>query len=142
MVRFSLTLTHTHICSHTHTHTILYSLFQQAQTYFAGQSRYVGVYDTSRMAARAYVTVQDFLRKYRDNRSLTKDSPKEELARIFSTARKAADDAVLELKHSDNEMATGAGNKTADAAAAAAPPSQTEETMDGDDNHDTDSASV
>ena len=94
------------------------------------------------MAARAYVTVQDFLRKYRDNRSLTKDSPKEELARIFSTARKAADDAVLELKHSDNEVATVAGNKTADAAAAAAPPSQTEETMDGDDNHDTDSASV
>ena len=74
---------------------------QQAQTYFAGQSRYVGVYDTSRMAARAYVVVQDHLRMYRGNRSLTKDSPKEELARIFATARKAADEAVAELRKSE-----------------------------------------
>lgn len=68
----------------------------------------MGVYDTSRMAARAYVVVQDYLRKYRENRALTKDSPKEELARIFATARKAADDAVTELIQTD-EAAAAAG---------------------------------
>lgn len=67
----------------------------------------MGVYDTSRMAARAYVVVQDYLRMYRGNRSLTKDSPKEELARIFATARKAADEAVAELRKSEEV----AGNK-------------------------------
>ena len=62
------------------------------------------------MAARAYVVVQDYLRKFRENRSLTKDSPKEELARIFATARKEADDAVAELRRSDE--ATGNKNTT------------------------------
>lgn len=83
-------------------------ILQQAQTYFAGQSRYVGVYDTSRLAARAYVVVQDFLRQYRDDHTITKESPKEELAIIFANARRAADDAVRELKDSlkSNELTT------------------------------------
>ena len=73
-------------------------VLQQAQTYFAGQSRYVGVYDTSRLAARAYVVVQEYLRQYRSDNTLTKESPKEELATIFASARRAADEAVRELK--------------------------------------------
>ena len=67
---------------------------QQAQTYFAGQSRYVGVYDTSRLAARAYVVVQEYLRQYKKSPGYNKDTPKEELVSVFCMARKAADDAV------------------------------------------------
>ena len=93
---------------------------QQAQTYFAGQSRYVGVYDTSRLAARAYVVVQDYLRQYRENRSFTKETPKEELARIFAAARKAADDAVSELRKEDALTGTAAVDSVAAAAAAVA----------------------
>jgi hypothetical protein len=77
---------------------------KQAQTYFAGQSRYVGVYDSSRLAARAYVVVQEQLRQYRTNRSFAKETPKEELALLFAAARRAADDAVRQLK---NEIRMG-----------------------------------
>jgi hypothetical protein len=79
---------------------VFFRNIQQAQTYFAGQSRYVGVYDTSRLAARAYVVVQDYLRQYRADNRITKDSPKEELAMIFANARRAADDAVRDLNAS------------------------------------------
>jgi hypothetical protein len=79
---------------------------QQAQTYFAGQSRYVGVYDTSRLAARAYIVVQDYLRSYRISHSITKDSPKEDLAQIFANARKAADDAVRDMLRQDGGQDT------------------------------------
>jgi hypothetical protein len=79
---------------------------QQAQTYFAGQSRYVGVYDTSRLAARAYIVVQDYLRSYRNNHSITKESPKEDLAQIFANARKAADDAVRDMLRQDGGQDT------------------------------------
>jgi len=60
----------------------------------------VGVYDTSRLAARAYTVVQDYLREYRgSNSTVSKETPKEELAKIFASARKAADDAVKELQN-------------------------------------------
>jgi len=94
---------------------------QQAQTYFAGQSRYVGVYETSRMAARAYVVVQNYLKQYR-NRSMTKDAPKEELAKIFATARKAADEAVIALIKEDEKIASGGSARPAAVPVAVAPP--------------------
>jgi hypothetical protein len=64
----------------------------------------VGVYDSSRLAARAYVVVQEQLRQYRTNRSFAKETPKEELALLFTAARRAADDAVRQLK---NEIRMG-----------------------------------
>jgi hypothetical protein len=77
---------------------------QQAQTYFAGQSRYIGVYDSSRLAARAYVVVQDFLRQYRTSCPFTRDTPREALAAVFATARQVADDAVRQLLNDDDEV--------------------------------------
>ena len=102
-----------------------YCCLQQAQTYFAGQSRYVGVYDTSRLAARAYVVVQEYLRKYRENRTANKETPKEELAKIFASARKAADDAVQEMRKEDaaataRAQAAGGGGGDGEGGAAAA----------------------
>jgi hypothetical protein len=76
---------------------------QQAQTYFAGQSRYIGVYESSRLAARAYVVVQDFLRQYRTSCRIAKDTPREALAAVFATARQVADDAVRHLSNADDE---------------------------------------
>jgi hypothetical protein len=64
------------------------------------------VYDTSRLAARAYIVVQDYLRSYRNKNSITKDSPKEDLAQIFANARKAADDAVRDMLRQDGGQDT------------------------------------
>jgi len=72
------------------------------------------------MAARAYVVVQNYLKQYR-NRSMTKDAPKEELAKIFATARKAADEAVVALIKEDEKIASG-GVAAAARPAAVAPP--------------------
>lgn len=78
---------------------------QQAQTYFAGQSRYIGVYDSSSLAAHAYVVVQDFLRQYRSSCPITKDMPKEAFAAVFATARQIADDAVRQMmQHGDDSI--------------------------------------
>lgn len=83
----------------------------QAQTYFAGQSRYVGVYDTSTLAAMAYNTVQDFLAEYRGIRGITKTSPKEELTDVFTKARRKAEDVVahylLEQKKHEGKHTRG-----------------------------------
>jgi hypothetical protein len=52
--------------------------------------------------------VQEYLRQYRESNRVHKESPKEELAKIFASARKAADDAVKELqKQGDEELAPG-----------------------------------
>jgi hypothetical protein len=58
---------------------------QQAQTFFAGQSRYIGVYDSSVVAAKAFNVVQDILKKYRYKSRANPN--KEELAAIFGHAR-------------------------------------------------------
>lgn len=63
----------------------------------------MGVYETSRLAARAYVVVQDYLREYRTGNAALRESPKEEVAKIFAGARKAADDAVKELQRQIEE---------------------------------------
>ena len=47
------------------------------------------------------MVVQEYLRKYRENRTANKETPKEELAKIFAAARKAADDAVQEMRKED-----------------------------------------
>lgn len=72
--------------------------WQQAQTYFAGQSRYIGVYENSVLASKAYEVVQDYLSEFRSASKLPKDTPREELAAIFGQARIAAEQAVTALK--------------------------------------------
>ena len=66
----------------------------------------MGVYDTSRLAARAYNVVQDYLRKYRIQRKITKETPKEELTAAFATARHLADEAVQRLRRDLNMIDT------------------------------------
>ena len=60
------------------------------------------MYDTSRLAARAYNVVQAYLRKYRNECKVTKDTPKDELTAVFADARKAADEAVQRLRREIN----------------------------------------
>ena len=54
------------------------------------------------MAARAYNVVQDYLRKYRSQCKITKDTPKDELTTVFADARRAADEAVQRLRRDLN----------------------------------------
>jgi hypothetical protein len=75
---------------------------QQAQTYFAGQSRYVGVYSTSRLAAHAYRVVQSQLKIHRrfmhQNAREYSLCSKDEVAAVFSAARHDADKSVRVLE--------------------------------------------
>jgi hypothetical protein len=64
------------------------------------------VYDTSILAARAYNVVQDYLRKYRTECKITKDTPKEELSTVFTDARRIADEAVQRLRRDLNMAGT------------------------------------
>jgi hypothetical protein len=50
------------------------------------------------MAARAYNAVQHYLRELRNQRKLSKDTPKEELTAVFSEARRVAEEAVQGLR--------------------------------------------
>jgi len=91
-------------CAVSHHRHLIFVKLQQAQIYWAGQSRYVGVYDSSRLAARAYTVTQDFLRQYRTSGAFSRDTPKEALAAVFATARRIADDAVRALLNEDDEL--------------------------------------
>jgi hypothetical protein len=54
------------------------------------------------LAARAYNVVQDYLRKYRIEYKITKETPKEALTSVFADARRIADDAVQRLRRDLN----------------------------------------
>lgn len=69
----------------------------QAQLYFAGQSRYVGVYSTSRLAAHAYRVVQFQIKKKQQEGFIESRSSKDEIANVFSKSRQVADTSVREL---------------------------------------------
>jgi hypothetical protein len=72
------------------------------------------VYDTSFLAARAYNVVQDYLRKYRNEYKITKDTPKEELSSIFAHARRFADEAVQRLRRDLNMADTAVDDEAVD----------------------------
>jgi hypothetical protein len=82
----------------------LFFLFlQQAQFYFAGQSRYIGVFQSAYDAAAAYEIVRERLdqarkRDSRGNSTLTKEAR----SQLFDDARRAAHEGVFENKE-DNE---------------------------------------
>ena len=58
----------------------------------------MGVYATSRLAARAYNVVQEYLHSYRTEHKITKDTPKDELHAVFNEARRIAHEAVQILR--------------------------------------------
>lgn len=65
------------------------------------------------MAARAYNVVQAYLRKYRIECKITKDTPKDELTAVFGDARRLADEAVQRLRR-DLNMNDGVVDETGD----------------------------
>ena len=56
------------------------------------------MYATSRLAARAYNVVQEYLHSYRTEHKITKDTPKDELHAVFNEARRIAHEAVQILR--------------------------------------------
>jgi hypothetical protein len=82
---------------------VLFLFLQQAQFYFAGQSRYIGVFQSAYDAAAAYEIVRERLdqarkRDSRGNSTLTKEAR----SQLFDDARRAAHEGVFENKE-DNE---------------------------------------
>jgi hypothetical protein len=71
---------------------------QQAQMYFAGQSRYVGVYSSSRLAAHAYRAVHFLINQLRGNGFSASQFSRDKLAEMFNDARQIADKSVQELE--------------------------------------------
>jgi hypothetical protein len=72
---------------------------QQAQFYFAGQSRYIGVFQSAYDAAAAYEIVRERLdtarrKDSRGNSTLTKEAR----SQLFDDARRAAHEGVFENK--------------------------------------------
>lgn len=71
---------------------------QQAQFYFCGKSRYIGVYPDSEQAATAYRLVEERLTKHRQHyRRPGMQLDKEEASKIWDKARKAAEEAVRSI---------------------------------------------
>jgi hypothetical protein len=80
---------------------------QQAQIYFAGQSRYIGVFESAYDAAAAYEIVRERLdqarkRDSRGNSNLTMEGRSQLFAQLFDDARLADHGGVFENKE-DNE---------------------------------------
>ena len=79
----------------------------QAQFYFDGQSRYIGVFDGSYPAALAYECVHRLLATYRDltRKAYSKDTllDKQEVKKLFDCARMAATSAVNHYKPTRDE---------------------------------------
>ena len=69
--------------------TVCFYTQQQAQVYFAGASRYVGVFDSSREAANAYTHFKSFLSSYREGASQGIYS-KEYLSQLIDLGRQHA----------------------------------------------------
>jgi hypothetical protein len=99
---------------------------QQAQFYFAGQSRYIGVFQSAYDAAAAYEIVRERLdqarkRDSRGNSTLTKEAR----SQLFDDARRAAHEGVIDNKdHDEAKNSFNYANKSRsppaeDAAAAA-----------------------
>ena len=66
-----------------------YKYLQQAQIYFIGSSRYLGVYDCKRAAAVAFGVASDYLDEARKSLSVA-TCPPLEADKIFSKARRLA----------------------------------------------------
>lgn len=64
----------------------------QAQLYFAGKSRYIGVFDTREKAALAYEIAREMLKTGAEKGQLCPKSTED----LVNTARKAAFDGVNE----------------------------------------------
>lgn len=79
-------------------HPFFFAIRQQAQIYFVGQSRYLGVYKECVAAALAFETAQNFLKgqKKTINEMFSRSTPKEEAIRVFALARKEANRQVVE----------------------------------------------
>lgn len=85
---------------------LVFHLLQQAQFYFAGQSRYIGVFQSAYDAAAAYEIVRELLEqaRKRDTRG-TSTLTKEDRSQLFDDARRAAHEGVFENKE-DNELSS------------------------------------
>jgi hypothetical protein len=72
---------------------------QQAQFYFAGQSRYIGVFQSAYDAAAAYEIVRERLdqARKRDTKGIS-TLTKEARSELFDDARRAAHDGVFKNK--------------------------------------------
>ena len=72
----------------------MFLFLQQAQLYFAGKSRYIGVFDTREKAALAYEIAREKLKAHKD----AADGPltPKQTENAVNAARKAAFDGVNE----------------------------------------------
>lgn len=68
---------------------------QQAQVYFCGASRYVGVFDTSHQASKAFSDFKKYLQPYK-KRAQDGQYSKEELQNLIDQGRQHASEAVQE----------------------------------------------
>ena len=66
--------------------TSLHGVLQQAQLYYAGKSRYIGVFDSREKAALAYEIAREVLKTDKGNEPTTP----EEMEKNVNLARKAA----------------------------------------------------
>ncbi len=76
------------------TSSIFHQLTQQAQVYYAGKSRYIGVFDSKEKASLAYEIAREVLKTDNDDSA---PSNAEETERDVNLARKAAFAGVNEL---------------------------------------------
>lgn len=102
---------------------------QQAQLYFAGMSRYVGVFDTREEACLAH----EVFRKKLKSEKVTDD--KEKIKKVIIAARQAAYDAVKDKQNGTLVHNPAPNKRGAGAAATTANNNKTDDkSKDGDDS--------
>ena len=92
-----------------YTHKLSVFDSQQAQVYFAGASRYVGVFNTSWEAANAYTKFKEYLKSYKKGASDGSYS-KQYVSQLVDQGRHHAMMGVLNNKASTTATASNANN--------------------------------